>query len=63
MEWIFDGIGTLLIGLVIGGGTGAAAGWNLAVHRIKLIQRAGDNADQIQVIGGGNLQPNVDTES
>ncbi len=62
MEWFFDGLGTLLIGLVVGGGAGAAAGWNLAITRTKQIQKAGDHANQAQIIGDRNRQRN-DLES
>lgn len=50
MEWIFDGIGTAivsgLIGLIIGGGTGYYIGVN---NNITQKQKAGDNAQQVQI--------------
>jgi hypothetical protein len=48
MDWFFDGLGTLLIGLLVGGAGGGAAGWRLAVRRTVQKQRAGDKARQVQ---------------
>lgn len=51
MEWFFDGIGTelvsLIIGLVVGGGTG----YKIAISKksIKQKQKAGDNSSQTQI--------------
>lgn len=59
MEWIFDGIGTAivsgLIGLIIGGGAGYYIG---VCNYIKQKQKAGDNAQQIQIgqVNNGNYQ-------
>lgn len=46
--WFFDGLGTLLVGLVIGGGAGGAVGWRLAIRSVRLKQTARDNATQVQ---------------
>lgn len=50
MEWIFDGIGTAIIsaivGLIVGGGVGYYIGVNTT---IKQKQKAGDNANQVQI--------------
>lgn len=54
MEWFFDGLGTLLIGLVIGGAGGGVAGWKLAGHRLTQTQSGGDKSVQTQV-GGDQL--------
>lgn len=54
MEWLFNGLGTLLIGLVVGGAGGGVAGWKLAVNRFSQKQRAGDSSTQTQ-IGGDQL--------
>jgi hypothetical protein len=48
MEWIFEGIGTMLIGLVIGAGAGSVITWRIAVKRTSQNQTAGDNSKQIQ---------------
>lgn len=48
MEWIFDGVGTLLIGLLLGGAGGATAGWKLAMRKSVQRQRAGQGSSQIQ---------------
>lgn len=48
-EWIFDGIGTELVGLVIGTLLGGIAGYNIGVKsQSKQIQNAGDGANQQQ---------------
>lgn len=48
MDWFFDGVGTLLLGLVLGGGAGGVAGYRIAFSRHKQSQRAGHNASQTQ---------------
>lgn len=49
-EWVFDGIGTELIGFIIGTITGGFAGYKIGVkNRSKQIQKAKDNADQKQL--------------
>lgn len=54
MDWFFDGLGTMLIGLVIGGGVGGAAGWRMAIRSTRQSQRAGRNSEQTQ-IGRDNI--------
>lgn len=53
MEWIFDGIGTELISLLISFALGGCAGYGIGVvvtkNKIKQKQKAGDNAKQVQV--------------
>lgn len=50
MEWLFDGLGTMLIGLVLGGAAGTAGGWNLAKSRLQQqSQKSGNEANQVQV--------------
>ncbi len=51
MTWLFEGLGTLLIGLVLGGTAGAVGGWKLAVRSVRQTQHAGNNAKQTQVGG------------
>lgn len=53
-EWIFDGIGTELIGiaigLIIGGFGGGAIGYKIGIkNRIKQKQKAKNNANQAQI--------------
>jgi hypothetical protein len=48
MDWIFDGIGTLVVGLIIGGAGGSAVTWRVMVSRRSQKQRAGNNSTQIQ---------------
>jgi hypothetical protein len=45
---IFDGWGTMLIGIILGGG-GVSSLWYYKHTKIKQIQTAGDKASQIQV--------------
>lgn len=53
MEWIFDGIGTelvsALIGLLVGGVAGYGIGVAITNNKIKQKQKAGDNANQVQI--------------
>lgn len=51
MEWIFDGIGTALITLVLGLLIGGAVVYRVSLYKniIKQKQRSGDNSTQIQV--------------
>lgn len=58
MDWFFDGLGTMLIGLVIGAAGGGVTGWKLAVQRTRQSQKAGARSTQVQVgrdyrAGGG----------
>lgn len=54
VDWFFDGLGTMLIGLVIGGATGTAGGWTIAKNKFtRQSQKAGNNSRQSQ-IGGNN---------
>lgn len=51
MDWFFDGLGTLLVGVLVGGAGGSAATWRIMSKRSKVgqKQRAGDHASQVQV--------------
>lgn len=50
LEWFFDGLGTFLVGLLLGGTGGSAATWQVVNKRKSRSQRqrAGDNSHQIQ---------------
>jgi len=48
MEWLFEGTGTLLLGLIIGGATGGVAGYRIAIRRQRQSQRAGSDSNQLQ---------------
>ncbi|AWT26344.1 hypothetical protein Csp1_15590 [Corynebacterium provencense] len=48
MDWFFDGIGTLLIGLIIGGSGGSAITWKVMSKRISQKQNSGNHAYQVQ---------------
>lgn len=62
IEWVFSGIGTSILMLVIGLVIGAPAGYYIGVkitirkNKVKQAQSAGDNSTQIQV--GGNYDGN-----
>lgn len=49
MDWLFDGLGTMLLGLIVGGGLGGTVGWRFGVKSVRQSQRAGDNATQSQI--------------
>ncbi len=54
MEWLFEGLGTFLIGLVLGVGGGSAVTWRLTTKKLRQSQRARDDATQIQIAGDLN---------
>ena len=63
LEWIFDGIGTELISLIIGAVFGGAAGYKIgSKNKIKQNQKAGDSSKQIQ-IGSVNYNGDQQTKS
>lgn len=51
VDWFFDGLGTILIGLILGGAAGSTVTWRIMSKRatVKQRQRAGNNATQVQV--------------
>ncbi len=51
MDWFLDGLGTMLIGLILGGTAGSTVTWRIMSKRssVKQRQRAGDNATQMQI--------------
>lgn len=54
MEWFFNGLGTALIGFVIGGIGGGVVGYRIGIKKsICQKQKAKNNATQVQV--GGRL--------
>lgn len=55
MEWIFDGIGTEIISLIVGAVTGGAIGYKIGINnRSKQVQKAGDDTRQDQTVKMGN---------
>lgn len=50
MDWAFEGIGTFLIGILLGAGGGSFVTWRVTSRRtsIRQSQRAGDDSTQIQ---------------
>ncbi len=51
MEWIFEGIGTAIITLIVGLLTGSAIGYKVGIYKnsVKQKQKAGNNSSQIQI--------------
>jgi predicted TIM-barrel enzyme len=52
MDWIFDGIGTAIITLILGLLTGGTIGYRIGIKKTNKVnqnQKAKDNASQIQV--------------
>lgn len=63
LAWIFDGIGTELISLLVGAILGGAAGYKIgSKNKIKQKQKAGDDSKQIQ-IGSVNYNGDQQTKS
>ena len=53
MEWIFDGIGTEIISLIVGGCLGGVIGYRVGIKsKIKQSQKGGNNSTQTQI---GNI--------
>jgi len=48
MEWFFDGLGTMLLGLVVGAAGGSVVTWRIMSRKTSQKQRAGDSAQQMQ---------------
>lgn len=48
MEWIFDGIGTAIVALIVGLLSGGAVGYRIGINTNQK-QKAGDNSSQIQI--------------
>lgn len=48
VEWFFSGLGTFLLGLLVGGGSGAIVGWKIAVQKTNQSQRPRNGSDQTQ---------------
>jgi len=50
MDWFFNGLGTALIGLLIGVIGGGAVGYRIGIKKsFRQHQKAGNNATQIQI--------------
>ena len=61
LEWIFDGIGTELISLLIGAVFGGTAGYKIgSKNKIKQKQKARDDSKQIQI---GSVNYNGDKQA
>lgn len=61
MEWVFDGIGTELVSLLIGGIFGGTIGYKIGIkNKISQCQKGRDNANQVQV---GSVVNNGNSES
>lgn len=61
MVWIFDGIGTEIISLLLGLLGGGAIGYRIGVrNKVSQRQKGGNNAKQVQI---GNIVNNGNSES
>lgn len=52
MEWFFNGLGTAIITLIVGFLSGGVVGYKIGINKktkTKQIQKAGDNAAQVQI--------------
>lgn len=51
MEWIFEGIGTAIVILIVGFLTGGAVGYRIGINKntVKQKQKAGDKSSQMQI--------------
>ena len=56
MEWIFEGIGTQVLSLILGLGIGGSAGYFIGINKNIQKQKAKDNSVQIQVGGNNNYE-------
>jgi len=57
MEWVFDGIGTAIVSLIIGLFICGTSGYKIGIKQaVKQRQTAGDNASQIQIGGINNVR-------
>ena len=64
IQWLFEGLGTEIVSLLLGGLVGGFAGYKLAcVNIIKQKQRAGENAKQEQEIEVACNTDNKELES
>ncbi len=49
MEWIFEGLGTLIIGLILGGASGGAIGYKIGIkNNVRQTQKVKRNSTGIQ---------------
>ncbi len=63
MEWIFEGIGTAIVSLILGLIIGGVGGYKIGIRKSnEMNQKAGNNAKQTQ-IGMINSNGNGYTES
>lgn len=60
MEWIFEGIGTLVVGIVLGVAGDRAVLRIRSNNRTKQVQKAGDNSQQTQVGGSADVRRELD---
>lgn len=49
MTWFLDGLGTMLLGLLLGGGAGGIVGHKIGVNSVRQKQAGGRNSRQSQV--------------
>ncbi|MFZ2559992.1 MAG: hypothetical protein WAW95_09255 [Lactococcus raffinolactis] len=50
MEWIFSGIGTTIISLIVGLAVGGGVGYKIGISKkLKQVQKAGNRSEQQQI--------------
>ena len=52
MEWLFEGLGTAIVTLIVGLVTGGTVGYRIAIknsYKVNQKQAAGNNSSQVQV--------------
>lgn len=54
IQWFFDGLGTMILGMIIGASTVGSVWFIRSKKVVKQKQKAGDNATQNQI--GGDLR-------
>ena len=50
ISWVFDGLGTEILSLIVGFISGGAIGHKIGIHnKVKQSQKAGNNSNQTQI--------------
>lgn len=61
MGWLFEGLGTEILSIIIGLLIGGVGGYRIGIKKyVKQNQRANDNVNQFQI---GNIHGKTNTES
>ena len=50
ISWVFDGLGTEILSLIVSFISGGAIGYKIGIHnKVKQSQKAGNNSNQTQI--------------